>query len=77
MLRRLDGTYRFEAEGPTSTRVHYDLAVELAMPLPGLREAPGRGPHHGQRAERAEEAGRSRRLTAVTPIARAGSTRGR
>ncbi len=36
MLRRLDGTYRFEAETPTSTRVHYELAVELAMPLPGL-----------------------------------------
>jgi ribosome-associated toxin RatA of RatAB toxin-antitoxin module len=36
MLRRLDGTYRFEAESPTVTRVHYDLAVELAMPLPGL-----------------------------------------
>jgi uncharacterized membrane protein len=36
MLRRLDGTYRFEPESPTSTRVHYDLAVELAVPLPGL-----------------------------------------
>jgi uncharacterized membrane protein len=36
MLRRLDGTYRFEAESPDSTRVHYDLTVELAMPLPGL-----------------------------------------
>jgi len=36
MLRRLDGTYRFEAESPTVTRVFYDLAVELAMPLPGL-----------------------------------------
>ena len=36
MLRRLDGTYRFEPEGPSSTRVLYDLAVELAMPLPGL-----------------------------------------
>ena len=36
MLRRLDGTYRFEPESPTSTRVHYELAVELAMPLPGL-----------------------------------------
>ena len=23
MLRRLDGTYRFEADGPASTRVHY------------------------------------------------------
>jgi len=35
MLRRLDGTYRFEPDG-NSTRVHYDLAVELAVPLPGL-----------------------------------------
>ncbi len=36
MLRRLDGTYRFEADGDGATRVHYDLAVELAVPLPGL-----------------------------------------
>jgi uncharacterized membrane protein len=36
MLRRLEGTYRFEAEGDASTRVHYDLAVEIGMPLPGL-----------------------------------------
>ena len=36
MLRRLDGTYRFEAEGADSTRVHYDLAVDMSMPLPGL-----------------------------------------
>ena len=36
MLRRLDGSYRFESDGPASTRVHYELAVELAMPLPGL-----------------------------------------
>ena len=36
MLRKLDGTYRFESDGPASTRVHYDLAVELAVPLPGL-----------------------------------------
>jgi uncharacterized membrane protein len=35
MLRRLDGTYRFEPDGD-STRVHYDLSVELAVPLPGL-----------------------------------------
>jgi uncharacterized membrane protein len=34
MLRRLDGTYRFEPDGG-GTRVHYDLAVELAVPLPG------------------------------------------
>ena len=36
LLRRLDGTYRFEPEDGGSTRVHYDLAVELAVPLPGL-----------------------------------------
>jgi hypothetical protein len=36
MLRRLDGTYRFEAEDDGSTRVHYDLTVEVAVPLPGL-----------------------------------------
>jgi uncharacterized membrane protein len=36
MLRRLDGTYRFEPDGEASTRVHYDLAVDLAVPLPGL-----------------------------------------
>jgi uncharacterized membrane protein len=36
MLRRLDGSYRFEAESDTSTRVHYDLVVELAVPVPGL-----------------------------------------
>ena len=35
MLRRLDGTYRFEPD-VNSTRVYYDLAVELAVPLPGL-----------------------------------------
>jgi uncharacterized membrane protein len=35
MLRRLDGTYRFEGDGD-GTRVHYELAVELAVPLPGL-----------------------------------------
>ena len=40
LLRRLDGTYRFEpepdtADGP-SARVHYDLAVEVAVPLPGM-----------------------------------------
>ena len=35
MVRRLDGTYRFEPEGE-GTRVHYELAVDLAIPLPGL-----------------------------------------
>jgi uncharacterized membrane protein len=36
MLRQLDGTYRFEPDGATLTRVHYQLAVELSVPLPGL-----------------------------------------
>jgi uncharacterized membrane protein len=36
MLKSLDGTYRFEPEGDSSTRVHYDLAVEVGIPLPGL-----------------------------------------
>src|SRR5690242_4651671 len=36
MLKRLDGRYRFEPEGDASTRVHYDLAVEIGVPLPGL-----------------------------------------
>ena len=36
MLKRLDGSYRFEPEGETSTRVHYEVAVDLAVPLPGL-----------------------------------------
>jgi uncharacterized membrane protein len=36
LVRRLDGTYRFEPEGASSTRVHYDLVVDLAVPLPGL-----------------------------------------
>jgi uncharacterized membrane protein len=36
MLKRLDGTYRFEAEGDNSTRVHYELVVEVGVPLPGL-----------------------------------------
>ncbi len=34
MLRRLDGTYRFEPEGADATRVHYDLVVDLKAPLP-------------------------------------------
>jgi uncharacterized membrane protein len=34
-LRRLDGSYRFEPEDD-STRVHYELVVDIAIPLPGL-----------------------------------------
>jgi ribosome-associated toxin RatA of RatAB toxin-antitoxin module len=34
-LRRLDGRYGFEPEG-SGTRVTYDLAVEIAIPMPGL-----------------------------------------
>jgi len=36
MLRRLDGRYEFEPDGDGVTRVHYELAVDLAVPLPGL-----------------------------------------
>jgi hypothetical protein len=35
MLRRLDGKYGFDPDGP-ATRVTYDLAVDLSVPLPGL-----------------------------------------
>jgi len=35
ILRRLDGRYGFESEG-AGTRVTYDLAVDVAIPLPGL-----------------------------------------
>ncbi len=34
LLRRLDGTYRFEPDGADATRVHYDLTVDLKAPLP-------------------------------------------
>jgi hypothetical protein len=34
-LRQLDGTYRFEPEDG-GTRVHYDLVVDLSIPLPGI-----------------------------------------
>jgi len=34
-LRQLDGTYRFEPEDD-GTRVHYDLVVDLSIPLPGI-----------------------------------------
>jgi len=35
LLRRLDGTYRFDPDGE-GTRVTYDLSADLALPLPGL-----------------------------------------
>ena len=34
-LRSLDGRYGFEAQGD-ATRVAYDLAIDVAIPLPGL-----------------------------------------
>lgn len=34
-LRSLDGRYGFEAQGD-ETRVAYDLAIDVAIPLPGL-----------------------------------------
>lgn len=43
LMKRLDGTYRFDTDGD-GTRVTYELAVDLALPLPGLvkRRAEGR-----------------------------------
>jgi hypothetical protein len=35
ILRRLDGRYGFESENG-STRVNYDLVIDVAIPLPGL-----------------------------------------
>ncbi|MCZ7526234.1 MAG: SRPBCC family protein [Acidimicrobiia bacterium] len=35
LVRCLDGTYRFEPDDG-GTRVTYDLAVDLSLPLPGL-----------------------------------------
>jgi hypothetical protein len=35
VLRRLDGRYGFEPEGD-ATRVTYDLAVDISIPMPGL-----------------------------------------
>jgi hypothetical protein len=35
MLRALDGTYAFTADGD-GTQVSYDLLVDLSVPLPGL-----------------------------------------
>ena len=35
VLRALDGTYVFEADGD-GTRVTYDLRVDLSVPMPGL-----------------------------------------
>ncbi len=35
VLRRLDGRYGFEPEGD-GTRVTYDLAVDISIPMPGL-----------------------------------------
>ncbi len=35
LMRTMDGRYRFESDGD-ETRVHYDLAIEVALPLPGM-----------------------------------------
>lgn len=43
LMKRLEGTYRFDGTNG-STNVTYELAVDLALPLPGLvrRRAEGR-----------------------------------
>ena len=34
--RSIDGAFRFEPTGDGTTHVHYDLAIELVVPLPGF-----------------------------------------
>jgi uncharacterized membrane protein len=34
--RSIDGAFRFEPMGDGVTHVHYDLAIELVVPLPGF-----------------------------------------
>jgi uncharacterized membrane protein len=34
--RSIDGAFRFEAVDGDSTHVHYDLSIELVVPLPGF-----------------------------------------
>lgn len=34
--RSIDGAFRFESIGDGGTHVHYDLAIELVVPLPGF-----------------------------------------
>lgn len=34
--RSIDGVWRFEADGDNRTTVRYDLAIDLAVPLPGF-----------------------------------------
>jgi hypothetical protein len=34
--RAIDGAYHFRADGEGGTYVRYDLAIELATPLPGF-----------------------------------------
>ena len=49
IVKRLDGSYRFESvpDEPNQTEVIYELALELAIPLPGFvkRRAEGRIAH--------------------------------
>lgn len=41
-LRRLDGSYTFDAEGG-GTRVGYELTVDVALPLPGFMKKAAAG----------------------------------
>jgi len=36
LTNRLDGRYRFTPAGDGTTEVHYELAVELRVPIPGF-----------------------------------------
>jgi hypothetical protein len=59
-LRKLDGTYRFEPEGD-GTRVHYDLEVDLSIPLPGLIKRRAAGMIMGTALKELKKAVESRR----------------
>jgi hypothetical protein len=59
-LRKLDGSYRFEPEGD-GTRVHYDLEVDLSIPLPGLIKRRAAGMIMGTALRELKKAVESRR----------------
>ena len=60
LTNRLDGRYRFVASPDGTTEVHYELAVELRVPIPGFvkRRAEGHILHAAIRDLKAQVEGR-------------------
>ena len=58
MLRALDGTYAFAADGD-GTHVTYDLRVDLSVPMPGLLKRRAAGMITQHRAAGAQTGGGS------------------